>query len=142
MLGSSAKDGPSENSGLNLSGCGHSLAERFIAKGINFAGRHPFDAVALVQFGMTAARAVIRHGKVVSIDYLTDLPPLQAWDFSVKGELRAWEDFWEPIPAPGSHDVFALTRNKRMAIEGDLHAFMAHLQYFKDLLAAGRKELA
>ena len=43
-----------------------------------------------------------------------------------------------PEPRPGWHDLFALTKRKEAVLEGDLHPFMAHLQYFKDVLALPR----
>jgi hypothetical protein len=36
--------------------------------------------------------------------------------------------------------VFALVKQKLMSVEGDIHPFMANLLYFKDVLAAPRKE--
>ena len=32
----------------------------------------------------------------------------------------------------------SLVKSRQMRLEGDLHPFMAHLQYFKDLLALPR----
>jgi hypothetical protein len=43
-----------------------------------------------------------------------------------------------PMPRPGWHDLLALTKRKEATLEGDLHPFMTHLQYFKDLLALPR----
>jgi len=34
--------------------------------------------------------------------------------------------------------LFALTKRGEAVLEGDLHPFMTHLQYFKDLLALPR----
>ena len=42
----------------------------------------------------------------------------------------------------GFTDVFALVKQKLMRVEGDIHPFMANLLYFKDVLAAPRKEAA
>lgn len=64
--------------------------------------------------------------------------PLQSWDFSVRGTARAWHELWLPAPKPGWHDIFALAKRGEMRIEGDLLPFMAHLQFFKDLLALPR----
>jgi hypothetical protein len=43
------------------------------------------------------------------------------------------------MPKPGWHDLFALTKRGEAVLEGDLHPFMAHLQYFKDVLALPRQ---
>ena len=42
------------------------------------------------------------------------------------------------MPAPGWHDLLALTKREEATLEGDLHLFMTHLQYFKDVLALPR----
>ena len=44
-----------------------------------------------------------------------------------------------PMPRPGWHDLLALTKRGEAALEGDLHPFMANLQYFKDVLALPRQ---
>ena len=50
-------------------------------------------------------------------------------------------EYWRPEPEPGWHDLLALTKRGEASLEGDLHPFMAHLQYFKDLLALPRPGL-
>lgn len=69
---------------------------------------------------------------------LPPAPPLQPWDFCVRGTPRAWQALWEAVPKAGWHDVFALTKRGEMRIEGNLQPFMANLQFFKDLLALPR----
>lgn len=73
-----------------------------------------------------------------AIHALPSAPPLQPWDFCVKGTPRAWQELWEAVPRAGWHDVFALTKRGEMRIEGNLLPFMANLQFFKDLLALPR----
>lgn len=73
-----------------------------------------------------------------AIHPLPPAPPLQPWDFCVKGTPRAWQELWEAVPKAGWHDVFALTKRGEMRIEGNLQPFMANLQFFKDLLALPR----
>ena len=51
-----------------------------------------------------------------------------------------WTEYWQPMPKPGWHDLFALTKRGEAVLEGDLHPFMAHLQYFKDVLALPRPQ--
>lgn len=84
----------------------------------------------------------VRCGSVRSVDDLLTLRPLTPWDFSLSADVECWQRFWESVPAPGWHDVFALMRNGNMRIEGNLHPFMAHLQLVKDLLAAPRSDEA
>jgi hypothetical protein len=74
------------------------------------------------------------------IGLLPPAPPLQPWDFCVRGTPRAWQELWQAMPQAGWHDVFALTKRGEMRIEGNLLPFMAHLQFFKDFLALPRME--
>ncbi len=64
------------------------------------------------------------------------------YSFTLRAPREVWEKFWQPLPPLGFTDVFALVKQKLMRIEGDLHPFMANLLYFKDVLAAPRKENA
>lgn len=69
---------------------------------------------------------------------LPPAPPLQPWDFAVRGTPRAWQELWQAVPRAGWHDLFALTKRGEMRIEGNLLPLMAHLQFFKDFLALPR----
>ena len=42
------------------------------------------------------------------------------------------------MPKAGFHDLLALTKRGEAVVEGELHPFMTHLQYFKDVLALPR----
>jgi hypothetical protein len=64
---------------------------------------------------------------------------MRSWQFALRGDAQMWEEFWKPLPAAGFHDLFALTKAKRLVIEGDLLPFMRHLLFFKDLLALPRQ---
>ena len=59
--------------------------------------------------------------------------------FSFGASDEAWTNHWRPIPAPGWHDLFALTKRGAAAMAGDLRPFLQNLQYFKDLLALPRR---
>ena len=82
----------------------------------------------------------IRSGRI------TDLTPapvlMRPWRFSYRASAAAWMEHWKPAPRPGWHDLLALTKLEVATLEGDLHPFMAHLQYFKDLLALPRAHRA
>jgi hypothetical protein len=74
---------------------------------------------------------------------LTPAPVLmRSWRFSYRATSLAWAQYWQPMPRPGWHDLLALTKRGEAVLEGDLHPFMAHLQYFKDLLALPRHHFA
>ncbi|SRR5579871_313009 len=78
----------------------------------------------------------IRHGAIID---MTPAPVLmRSWRFAYRATSAAWTEYWRPMPQPGWHDLLALTKRKEATLEGDLHPFMAHLQYFKDLLALPR----
>lgn len=82
----------------------------------------------------------ISEGRVASVTRGPFITP--SYSFALRASRAAWEQFWQPLPAVGCNDVFALVKRKLMRIEGDLHPFMANLLYFKDVLASLRKEAA
>jgi hypothetical protein len=79
----------------------------------------------------------IRSGRIVD---LTPAPVLmRSWRFSYRATSDAWAQYWQPMPMPGWHDLLALTKRGEAVLEGDIHPFMANLQYFKDVLALPRQ---
>jgi hypothetical protein len=84
--------------------------------------------------------AAIRAGRIVE---LAPAPVLmRSWRFSYRASVAAWAEYWQPAPRPGFHDLLALTKRGEATLEGDLHPFMTHLQYFKDVLALPRRHFA
>lgn len=78
----------------------------------------------------------IRAGRIVD---LTPAPVLmRSWRFAYRATPGAWAEFWQPMPRPGWHDLLSLTKRGEAVLEGDLHPFIANLQYFKDVLALPR----
>lgn len=94
------------------------------------------NARCLVQIGTTPFLLHVSEGRV--LECRTPLPLLASWDFALRGSVAAWEALWQAPPPPGWHDLFALSKRGEMTIEGDLHPFLAHLQYFKDVLVLPR----
>jgi hypothetical protein len=81
--------------------------------------------------------ASIRQGRIVD---LTPAPVLmRSWRFSYRASAAAWAEYWQAAPRPGFHDLLALTKRGEAVLEGDLHPFIANLQYFKDVLALPRQ---
>jgi hypothetical protein len=78
----------------------------------------------------------IRAGRIV--EFTAQPALMRSWRFSYRATPLAWTEYWKPMPKPGWHDLLALTKRGEALIEGDLHPFMTHLQYFKDLLALPR----
>ena len=65
---------------------------------------------------------------------------MASWRFAYRATPEALLEFWKPLPRAGWHDLLALTKGGAASLEGDLHPFIANLQYFKDLLALPRLE--
>ena len=79
----------------------------------------------------------VRAGRIVE---LAPAPVLmRSWQFSYRATSMAWAQHWQPMPRPGWHDLLALTKRGEAVLEGELHPFMANLQYFKDVLALPRQ---
>ncbi len=67
---------------------------------------------------------------------------MRSWSFGVRASVDAWARFWQPVPEPGYHDLFAMKKLGVARVEGDLWPLMAHLRYVKDVLAAPRRARA
>jgi hypothetical protein len=76
------------------------------------------------------------EGRIVAVTAGPFITP--NYSFALRAARSTWSMFWQPQPAPGFNDVFALVKKKLLRIEGDLHPFMANLLYFKGVLAAPR----
>ena len=79
----------------------------------------------------------IRDGMLTGLERGPRLMRATAFCYGATDE--AWMRHWEKVPAPGWHDLFALTKRGVASIEGDLRPFLQNLQYFKDLLALPRE---
>lgn len=79
----------------------------------------------------------LAEGRVAGID--EGPRRMRSCAFLVAAPAESWEKFWTPVPPPWYHDLFAMNKKGVLTIEGDLHPFMANLQYFKDLLALPRR---
>jgi hypothetical protein len=78
----------------------------------------------------------IRLGRITAMSAAPK--PMPSWRFAYTASSAAWTEYWRPEPGPGWHDLLALTKRGEASLAGDLHPFMTHLQYFKDLLALPR----
>ena len=82
----------------------------------------------------------IRAGRIIE---LTPAPVLmRSWQFAYRASSSAWAEYWHSMPRAGWHDLLTLTKRGEAVLEGDLHPFMANLQYFKDVLALPRSRFA
>lgn len=90
----------------------------------------------LVEAGDTSWLVTVHEGRVARVERGPFL--MREWAFAIRASAEAWRRFWEPVPAPGFHDLFALTKGGHARVEGDLRPLMANLRYVKDLLALPR----
>jgi hypothetical protein len=91
----------------------------------------------LVGVGETEYLVDVREGRIERVERGPFVMP--SWRFALRGSADAWSKFWQEVPPPGYHDVFALSKRGLLAIEGDLHPLMANILYLKAVLAAPRR---
>ncbi len=96
------------------------------------------DATVLLDAQSSQHLIAVRQGRIESVAHGPFVMP--SWTFALRAPLAEWQAFWQPLPAPGHHDLFAMRRRKVLGIEGNLQPFMANLLYFKAVLAAGRPQ--
>jgi hypothetical protein len=102
------------------------------------ASRSGLNASCLIEVGRTSVFVRIVDGAPIAVDTETKL--MRSWDFAIRASAEVWEAHWQAIPAAGDHDIFALAKSKRLTVEGNLQPLMAHLFFFKALLAAPRDD--
>jgi hypothetical protein len=98
------------------------------------------DTTFMIAVDETCYLLRIQEGRVTKVTPGPFIPP--DFSFALRASRAVWEKFWQPLPPLGFTDVFALVKQKLMRVEGDIHPFMANLLYFKDVIAAPRKETA
>jgi hypothetical protein len=98
-------------------------------------GRY-LSTIFLVEVGDTAWLVTVHEGRVARVERGPFL--MREWVFAVRASAEAWRRYWEPVPAPGFHDLFALTKGGHARVEGDLRPLMANLRYVKDVLTLPR----
>lgn len=98
-------------------------------------GRH-LSTVCIVGTRQDTVFLTIERGLVTAADGGPAL--LRAASFAYRADPAAWTGYWQAMPAPGFHDLLALTKSKKATVEGQIQTFLTHLQYFKDLLALPR----
>lgn len=135
------------------------------AQGSDMGGSQTPDAAAVVEAFkaipslLARDKALVEAGKLLDVDCLLgptiqpfhvairrgeiiDMTPapvlMRSSRFSYRATPDAFAAYWQSVPRPGWHDLLALTKRGAATLEGDLHPFMTHLQYFKDVLALPR----
>src|ERR1700722_4499279 len=95
-----------------------------------------FNARFQVGIGKIPFDIVLLAGRVTSFERGPFV--MRSWQFAIRGNAEAWGRWWQPVPEPGWHDLFAMTKRGDMVLDGDLQPLMANLQYLKDLLVLPR----
>ena len=87
--------------------------------------------------GAIPVHVSVREGMIA--DVASGPALMRSWRFAIRANSDDWARFWQPIPAPGWHDILAMARFGRASIEGDLQPLMANLRYVKEVLEAPRR---
>jgi len=96
------------------------------------------DTTFMITIGDDDTLIRVQEGRITAVTQGPFITP--SYSFALRASREVWEKFWQPLPPRGFSDIFALVKFRRMRVEGDLHPFMSNLLYFKDVLAAPRKE--
>ena len=92
--------------------------------------------VFLVEAGTTQFLVHVDKGRLLNVEHGPFVMP--SWSFAIRASESVWQRFWQPLPAPGDNDIFALRKTGEMSVEGNLQPFMANLIYIKQVLAMPR----
>jgi len=98
------------------------------------------DTTFMIAIDETYYLLRVQEGRVTKVTPGPFITP--DFSFALRASHSVWEKFWQPLPPLGFTDIFALVKQKLMHVEGDIHPFMSNLLYFKDVIAAPRKEAA
>jgi len=98
------------------------------------------DTTFMITIGDDDHLVRVQKGRIAAVTSGPFLTP--NYSFALRAASDVWEKFWQPLPPRGFNDIFALVKFRRIRVEGDLHPFMSNLLYFKDVLAAPRREAA
>ena len=99
---------------------------------------HFVDTTFMIAIDDTCTLLRVQEGRVTEVKSGPFITP--DYSFCLRAARSVWEKFWQPLPPAGYTDIFALVKQKLMQVEGDLHPFMSNLLYFKDVIAAPRRE--
>ena len=102
-------------------------------------GRH-LSTTFLLQVGEQSFLVTIAGGRLAGV--VSGPFVLADWAFALRAPAQAWSQFWSALPPPGFHDIMAMLKLGHLRMEGDLYPLMSNLLYFKDVLAAVRRDAA
>ncbi len=99
-------------------------------------GRY-FSDTFMLEVGEVQYLIEVRQGRIENVE--TGPFVMRSWTFAIRATEDVWRKFWEKLPQPGYHDIFALLRHGRIVLDGELQPLMANLLYVKEVIAAPRK---
>ena len=105
-------------------------------EGLVRRGRY-FSDTFMLEVGETQYLIKVLQGRIETVE----LGPfvMRSWTFALRATEDVWQRFWEQLPKPGYHDIFALLRLNRIVLDGELQPMMANLLYVKEVIATPRK---
>ena len=128
------------------------------------AAKRPADSPGAVMAALADAvngdPALVRRGRYLDVEFVIEIDAeryyvtvaagrivavvpgpalMRPWRFAIAASADAWRRFWQPMPEPGYHDIFAMAKSGAARIEGDLQPLMANLRYIKEVLATPRQ---
>ena len=99
-------------------------------------GRY-FSDTFMLEVGETQYLIKVLQGRIETVEIGPFV--MRSWTFALRATEDVWQRFWEQLPKPGYHDIFALLRLNRIVLDGELQPMMANLLYVKEVIAAPRK---
>ena len=95
-----------------------------------------FSETVLLEVDGAEFYLTFRDGRLVQI---AEGPSRKTpWRFALRTDADALEQFWQPRPRPGFHDLFGLVKIGRGRIDGDILALVRNLRFFKEFMALAR----
>ncbi len=99
-------------------------------------GRH-MNETFMVEVAPEQYLFTVREGRIERVE---KGPFVQRhWRFAIRAKEESWQKFWQKVPAPGWHELFALLRRGDVVFEGDQRVLTAYLLYLKLVLATPRR---
>jgi hypothetical protein len=99
-------------------------------------GHYIVSTDLMIEIGTQSYFLTVDQGRIA--DFRRGPIIMKSWAFAVRGAEEAWDKFWQPLPPPNFHDIFALAKQGAFRIEGNYQPLITNLLYFKALLAAPR----
>ena len=97
------------------------------------------DTTFLLGIGNADYLVRIHRGRIEAVAKGPFVQP--RWTFALRASREAWDTFWQPVPPPGGHDLFAMIKTRALTPRRrpvSLHVQPALLQGPAGTAARGR----